>query len=258
MNAPVRHIYCDKRGRTKYTVVRHGNKQYELLDSRGRRIDEFPKSTVLYRLPELLRSDPHERVFVVEGEKDADRLAELGFIATTNPGGCKLGWKHEYSGCFSGRNVVIIVDNDKPGIRHAESVSSSLSHEAKSVVTIQLPRLKRAEDVSDWLDYRRGTCDELLKLVAAKTPTASPIALTGGKAHNQRDSIFQCNLPATQRLLLLAIHHRSRSVSVPTANELSEMTGLHRVSIQRLLKKLRKSRIMKNDFEIDYQRLACF
>ena len=41
---------------------------------------------VLYRLPELL-ARPDEPVYVVEGEKDADRLASMGLLATTNSGG---------------------------------------------------------------------------------------------------------------------------------------------------------------------------
>ena len=36
---------------------------------------------VLYRLPELLASDPKQTVYVVEGEKDADRLASQGLAA---------------------------------------------------------------------------------------------------------------------------------------------------------------------------------
>ena len=40
---------------------------------------------VLYRLPELLGADPKCPVFLVEGEKDADRLRLLGLVSTCNP-----------------------------------------------------------------------------------------------------------------------------------------------------------------------------
>ena len=40
---------------------------------------------VLYRLPELMAADPSRPVFIVEGEKDADRLWDEGLVATTNP-----------------------------------------------------------------------------------------------------------------------------------------------------------------------------
>ena len=68
-----------------------------------------------YRLPEMLASDPAQIVFVVEGEKDADRLNREGLIATTNSGGAgKFG--HELVPWFKGRRVVVIPDNDPPGI----------------------------------------------------------------------------------------------------------------------------------------------
>ena len=50
---------------------------------------------VLYRLPELL-ARPDETVYVVEGEKDADRLASLGLLATTNSGGAGK-WQDQYA-----------------------------------------------------------------------------------------------------------------------------------------------------------------
>ena len=39
---------------------------------------------VLYRLPELLKADFTQPVFIVEGEKDVDRLRREGLIATEN------------------------------------------------------------------------------------------------------------------------------------------------------------------------------
>jgi hypothetical protein len=46
-----------------------------------------PKERIPYRLPELLAADPAEPIYIVEGEKDADRLATLGFVVTTSSGG---------------------------------------------------------------------------------------------------------------------------------------------------------------------------
>jgi hypothetical protein len=47
-----------------------------------------------YRLPELLAADP-------EGEKDADRLASLGFVVTTTSGGSNGKWTPELSEPFA-------------------------------------------------------------------------------------------------------------------------------------------------------------
>jgi putative DNA primase/helicase len=42
---------------------------------------------VLYHLPELLKADRQQPVFIPEGEKDVDALRGLGLIATCNSGG---------------------------------------------------------------------------------------------------------------------------------------------------------------------------
>ena len=46
---------------------------------------------VLYRLPQLLASEKADTVFVVEGEKDCDKLAALGLVTTTNVGALANG-----------------------------------------------------------------------------------------------------------------------------------------------------------------------
>jgi hypothetical protein len=85
---------------------------------------------VLYRLPELLaaiKKAPDEIVFVVEGEKDVDRLRELGAVATCNPMGASK-WREEYTESFRGAETVcVIADKDQPGRAHAEHVAASLS-----------------------------------------------------------------------------------------------------------------------------------
>jgi hypothetical protein len=73
-----------------------------------------PKERIPYRLPELLAADPAAPVYIVEGEKDADRLASLGFVVTTSSGGSNGKWP-ELSEPFAGRIVYIIPDNDDPG-----------------------------------------------------------------------------------------------------------------------------------------------
>jgi len=124
---------------------------------------------VPYRLPELIAADRSETVFVVEGEKDVDRLTKLALVATTNPGGAGK-WQREYNQYFKGRKVVIIPDNDDAGRRHAQQVTQSLCEVAEQVRILQLPDLPEKGDVSDWLGAGR-TAEELVSL-AAKTPPA--------------------------------------------------------------------------------------
>ena len=126
---------------------------------------------VLYRLPQILQAPAEEPVFIVEGEKDADRLADLDLTATTNP--CGAGkWRREYTPHLKDRHIVILPDNDAPGREHAQKVARALHGVAASVKMVELPGLPPKGDVSDWL-AKGGTRDELLRL-AAEAPEWSP------------------------------------------------------------------------------------
>lgn len=128
---------------------------------------------VLYRLPELLDSDPNATVFIVEGEKDVDALLDIGLVATTNVGGAGVGkWRQEYSETLRERHVAILPDNDDPGAEHAAAVEKSLAGTAASVKILRLPGVPPKGDVSDWLKAG-GTRDRLLDL--AKQEQGSPV-----------------------------------------------------------------------------------
>ena len=114
---------------------------------------------VPYRLPELLAADPAETVFVVEGEKDVDRLRAMGLVATCNAGGAakpgqRSKWPAGFREFFAGRDVVILPDNDEPGEAHAASVANNLTDggtAVRSVRIVRLPSLPPKGDVSDWI-----------------------------------------------------------------------------------------------------------
>lgn len=131
---------------------------------------------VPYRLPELLTAPPEELVFIVEGEKDADRLCALGLVATTNAGGAGK-WRDEFCEVLRGRCVVIIPDNDEPGRDHAARVAQSLRGVAADVRVLSLPGLPSKGDVSDWLDAG-GLVDELLVLAEAAPDFTGAEAVT--------------------------------------------------------------------------------
>ncbi|QIG68357.1 DNA primase/helicase protein [Rhizobium phage RHph_Y3_56_1] len=101
---------------------------------------------ILYRLHELAAnaSDP---VFVTEGEKDADRLASLGYLATTVPNG---SWPDDLS-ALTGRTVYVLADNDPAGDKKASTAIERLAGIA-TTYRIDLPDLPAKGDVSDWLD----------------------------------------------------------------------------------------------------------
>jgi 5S rRNA maturation endonuclease (ribonuclease M5) len=142
---------------------------------------------VPYRLPELLSADPAQPIYIVEGEKDADRLAALGFVATTSSGGSNGKWTPELNAAFANRTVYIIPDNDEPGGKYAQRIAQHLHGVAAHVSVVELPRLgsrtlERGKDVSDWLDL--GNLAENLEPIAKSAPPyVPPTAKEGWRSH---------------------------------------------------------------------------
>lgn len=121
---------------------------------------------VLYRLPDLManQTDP---VFVVEGEKDADRLASLGYLATTAPQG---SWPADLS-ALAGRRVYVLADNDAAGEKKAATAVEVLQGIA-TVSRVDLPGLAEKGDISDWLDAG-NTPQQLEALCKEVVPVAA-------------------------------------------------------------------------------------
>src|SRR5262249_31641137 len=117
---------------------------------------------VPYRLPELLAAE-HETVVIVEGEKDADAVVKLGFVATTNAGGAGK-WSPELAQYFKGRDVFIVPDNDVTGEKHAMQVAAALAGVAREIRIIRLPGLAPKGDISDWI-AAGGTADDLARIM---------------------------------------------------------------------------------------------
>jgi putative DNA primase/helicase len=124
--------------------------------------------TIPYRLHKLVLAPYSEHVWVVEGEKDVLTMEGLGFIATTNPGGSsELGkrckWRTEFGPWFAGRPVVVVADQDRPGLNHAIQVARMLHLPAASVRIVDL--LPGAKDVTDLREAieAKGGDDELVR-----------------------------------------------------------------------------------------------
>jgi putative DNA primase/helicase len=132
---------------------------------------------LLYRLPELAAAPESTKIVFVEGEKDADRLAALGFVVTTSPMGAG-NWKEHYADSLRGRHVVILPDNDDAGRDHAHAVAKSLQGVGAQVKWLELSDLPPKGDVSDWLDAG-GTAEQLSALVEAAPAYVAPPASSG-------------------------------------------------------------------------------
>lgn len=183
--------YCDEAGALVFQVLRYEPKTFRQRRPEGSGWSWSVKGVRVlpYRLSALL-ADPAATVFLVEGEKDADRLAALGLVATCNAGGAGK-WKKEHSEFLRARRVVVLPDNDEAGEKHAQQVERSLRGIAAEVRTLVLPGLPDKGDVSDWLDAG-GTLEELLVLASADAATSAAQQAedeASGRKRGQTDSL---------------------------------------------------------------------
>jgi predicted P-loop ATPase len=120
---------------------------------------------VLYHLPDVLMAiQTEEPVYLTEGEKDADTLVSLGFVATCNPMGAGK-WDPTYSESLRGASVVILAHFDTPGTKHAELVAKHLHGLAQTVRLVHAFHTDTpGSDFTDWLEAG-GTKEEFEAIV---------------------------------------------------------------------------------------------
>ena len=94
-----------------------------------------PEVRPLYNLDKLSCADPATPVVLVEGEKCADALTALGYLATATYGGCNALRKADLSP-LAGRKVTLWPDLDKPGLSYVESAALTLHREFGAVPAV--------------------------------------------------------------------------------------------------------------------------
>jgi len=156
--------YTDEAGQTLYQVIRTEPKGFyqRRPDGIGGWINKKSDHQVLYHLPEVLQSPI---VFVVEGEKDAEKLREYGFAATTNAGGAKAPWLSDYTEALRGREVILVPDNDPPGWRRVSIIAKALLGSAARIRVFDLPT--NTKDISDWFASGHSECELIAMLEGA-------------------------------------------------------------------------------------------
>lgn len=169
--------YFDADGRLSYVKVRFIDKQNDKTfrqfgptsklgwKSRNR----AGKKPILYRLNALAAAT---EVFIVNGEKAADRgAAELGIAATCTPDG-EGKWLGEFTKPLIGKAIRIVVDHDQKGELHGKIVSDALAPHVAEVKIVRLPGLPPKGDLWDWIESG-GTRKQLEEIVAG-TPVVEP------------------------------------------------------------------------------------
>lgn len=185
-----RYEYWDEHGTLIKTKVRFEPKSFKW---------EGDGSAVLpYQASKLGGLDT---IYLVEGEKTADLMWELGLPATCT--GFGATWKPELGSRFGTKSVVILPDNDDPGQRFAQAVQLNLTGQVKIV---NLPGLGPKEDPWDW--FQTHTVDEFLEIVSQDYPTPiEPLLIERVSVVKARETVDpeQANLYTYNRDKLLSL-----------------------------------------------------
>jgi putative DNA primase/helicase len=171
--------YTDENGTLLFQVVRFTGKKFRQRrpDGQGGWIWKLGDTRrVLYRLPKVIKGVADgATIFIVEGEKDADRLAAGGYVATCNPHGAGK-WRSGYNATLEGADVVIVADRDDTGHAHARDVAWNLDGVAALVRVVEAAEGK---DVSDHLAAGRSV-EELVIADVSGWPQPTPLGVSTG------------------------------------------------------------------------------
>lgn len=180
--------YYDVYGTLRHQTVRFHPKAFRQRRPDPARVGAFVWNlkgieTILYHLPEVIAAiSRDETIYIVEGEKDADALQAVGLTATCSPMGAGK-WRKQYTATLQDAHVVVLPDNDTPGMAHAEKIAQHLQGVAADVKVVHgLYTAAAGSDVSDWL-AQGGTREEFHAIsasapayVASAPPVSTPKA----------------------------------------------------------------------------------
>ena len=167
--------YTDAKGKYLYSKIRFTGKviRYFAIDYKNDTYQTGKPEGVstLYNLPATLKAIKKGfPVYITEGEKDADTLKNLGFTATT--AGSVSDWKKSYAKYFIGAKVIILPDNDVPGLELKDKITKDLrpfAHSVKSVITSKADK----GDVTDYINEEHSK-EDLQQLINEVTAIVAP------------------------------------------------------------------------------------
>jgi KaiC/GvpD/RAD55 family RecA-like ATPase len=126
-----------------------------------------------------LKASQGKTVYITEGEHCADSLQSLDLCATTF--GSAGFWPPGAEMYFTGRDVVVIGDNDHAGQKHVEVIAEKLAGVANSVKSWIPTGGTLGYDVTDWVRDHPGV--DILKAIAGEQEprsTSNVVALVTG------------------------------------------------------------------------------
>jgi hypothetical protein len=163
------HIYRNDQGKAVLIANRFnkpdGGKYFLPFDIE-KAIWKAPDIHSLYNLDKITNADPAKPVIMVEGEKCADALAQIGYLATTTYGGSNAVHKTDLSPLHK-RNVILWPDYDDAGLSYVTKAANSLRNvyvENVSIIPISetllrnvnVPDHKEAANSGNPITYTKG------------------------------------------------------------------------------------------------------
>jgi 5S rRNA maturation endonuclease (ribonuclease M5) len=124
------YVYTDVDGQPILRVNRFHPKTFRQQRWEGTRwVSGGVKQSPLFHLPNVLTAIAADapRIYVVEGEKDVLALEAVGAVATCNAGGAGKFQQHHAAQLIGAQLVVIVADDDEPGVDHARKVGLELT-----------------------------------------------------------------------------------------------------------------------------------
>lgn len=147
--ATARWNYLSAEGQLLACVYRYdppSGKQYRPWDAQAR-ATRMPAVRPLYNLPEIASA---EALVLVEGEKCADALMQLGIVATTAMGGAAAAIDKTDWSPLAGKTVAVWPDHDEAGAKYADTIVPKLQAMGVTVRRVAVPDDKpRKWDAAD-------------------------------------------------------------------------------------------------------------
>lgn len=175
--------YLDETGKLSFQVVRFVPKDFRQRTPNGNGWTWSLKGVkpVLFNLSEVIKADI---VLFLEGEKDCETAKALGYVATTTPMGAGK-WRDHYGPYLYEKTVILVSDNDGPGIKHMMDIGNQLKDKA-TVKWFRFPDTIKMHKGFDFTDFVESfdnefeamrEVDELIR--AARTFDPADIIIPG-------------------------------------------------------------------------------
>lgn len=202
---------------------------------------EFRPRVPIYRYREVVTAiAAGEPIFLVEGEGCADRLYEIGLVATTTLGGSKKYRSYgDYTQDLAEANLILCPDRDQPGLAHMKEVAKDFPNARwlfappSDFFWSHLPE-SGGLDIADWISD--GATADDIRAVIQRTFQDVPDSLSAmetpdpiSHAHAREKTLQFLTPPAAEEIFTQKAQDAlySETAWISLNNSLYRWTGNH-------------------------------